>query len=430
MHRPRPAGLLSAAALSLTIAIAGLACGGGAPAASTSTGPATGTIVVWVRAVNETFNKQLAAAYNQSHKAQVQIVAVPDSETLTKLSAAITSGDVPDIIMSDDVLMPKLNNIGVFQDITTRVNSLTFKDSLAQAYLKAATWKGKIYAVPHAVDASTLFYNKGLFKKAGLDPEKPPTTWAEIETDAKAITALSGGNYGFYIPGNCSGCLAYDGLPLIWASGGDVISSDGTKATFDSQPVRDFLTFYRQLWQDGVMPSGARTDNGANWLSGFMAGNIGMVGLGAFAIQPMKKDHPNLDFGVTYLPGKNGGTSSFSGGDVAGIVKNAKNPNGAWEFLSWELTQPVQLAQYAQQNQPPSRTDLTGGEYTNNDLRVQTEIKAQLIGRTPFSPKYIELVNDANGPWGNAIQKAVFSGKIDEAISDAQSAMTRILSTP
>jgi multiple sugar transport system substrate-binding protein len=386
--------------------------------------------VVWVRAINEGFNKQLAAAYNQSHKAQVQVVAVPDSETLTKLSAAISSGDVPDIIMSDDVLMPKLNNLGLFQDITAKVNALPFKDSLAQAYLKASTWKSKVYAVPHAVDASTLFYNKDLFKKAGLDPEKPPSNWSEIQTAAKKITALGGGNYGFYIPGNCSGCLAYDGLPLIWASGGDVINADSSKATFDSQPVRDFLAFYRQLWVDGSMPAGAKTDNGANWLSGFAAGNIGMVGLGAFAIQPMKKDHPNLNFGVTYLPGKTGGTSSFSGGDVAGIVKNAKNPNGAWEFLNWELTQPVQLAQYAQQNQPPSRTDLTGSQYTNNDPRVELEIKAQLVGRTPFSPKYNELVNDPNGPFLNAIQKAVFSGQIDQAVSDAQSAMTRILSTP
>jgi multiple sugar transport system substrate-binding protein len=90
----------------------------------------------------------------------------------------------------------------------------------------------------------------------------------------------------------------------------------------------------------------------------------------------------------------------------------------------------VQLAQYAQQNQPPSRTDLTGSQYTNNDPRVELEIKAQLVGRTPFSPKYNELVNDPNGPFLNAIQKAVFSGQIDQAVSDAQSAMTRILSTP
>jgi multiple sugar transport system substrate-binding protein len=108
-----------------------------------------------------------------------------------------------------------------------------------------------------------------------------------------------------------------------------------------------------------------------------------MVGLGAFAIQPIKKDKPDLDFGVALLPGTTGRTSSMAGGDAAGIVKGARNPDAAWDFLNWELSQQVQLTQYAGNNQPVSRTDLTGNEYTNNDPRVAMVMQAQLVGRTP-----------------------------------------------
>ena len=46
-----------------------------------------------------------------------------------------------------------------------------------------------------------FFSSKDLFKKAGLDPEKPPTSLAEISEYAKKITALGDGNYGYYLPG-------------------------------------------------------------------------------------------------------------------------------------------------------------------------------------------------------------------------------------
>ena len=65
---------------------------------------------------------------------------------------------------------------------------------------------GRIYGVPLYADVSALFWNKDLFRKAGLDPEKPPTSLAEIREYADKITALGGDVKGYFLPGSCAGC--------------------------------------------------------------------------------------------------------------------------------------------------------------------------------------------------------------------------------
>ena len=72
-----------------------------------------------------------------------------------------------------------------------------------------------------------------------------------------------------------------------------------------------------------ISPS-AKTDDGATFGGGFGDGKLGMVGSGAFQVGSLKKDHPDLDFGVTALPGKDGGSSSFAGGCWA----TYKQPSG------------------------------------------------------------------------------------------------------
>jgi multiple sugar transport system substrate-binding protein len=165
---------------------------------------------------------------------------------------------------------------------------------------------------PFSAEGSVLLYNKALFKKAGLDPNKPPTTWAQIESYSKKITGLGDGVKGFYFAGACAGCNAFTFMPLIWASGGDVLSSDGKTATVDTPAVRNALSFYRRLWSTGEVPTGAKTDDGTNFLGAFLTDKIGMAGSGAFSIGIIKRDHPNVDFGVAPLPGQKGGSSRLS----------------------------------------------------------------------------------------------------------------------
>ena len=102
----------------------------------------------------------------------------------------------------------------------------------------AAVTAGKtLYGLPTGNYTQGLIINRKLFQQAGLDPDQPPTTWAEVEADAKAITKLGNGIYGYgdYSAGNNGG---WHFSSEIDAEGGQMINGDGTKAAFNSAQGR------------------------------------------------------------------------------------------------------------------------------------------------------------------------------------------------
>ena len=73
--------------------------------------------------------------------------------------------------------------------------------------------------MPYWADLSVLWYNKKLFSQAGLNPDDPPTTYAQILSDAQKINKLGHGINGFTFAGDCEGCLGFTVQPGIWAAG-------------------------------------------------------------------------------------------------------------------------------------------------------------------------------------------------------------------
>jgi multiple sugar transport system substrate-binding protein len=420
-------GLIAALLLSACAAPAAPAApaGGEAPAASEAAGV---TMSFWTRDSNQAQVRQLVDAWNSTHENQIEITVIPASEYMTKVGAAAAGGSAPDIIAVDLIYVPQFAAAGQLADITESAKSLSYFDTLSPSHVRLATYQDKIYALPFNAEGSILLWNKDLFTEAGLDPEKAPTTWAEIADAAAKITALGDDKYGFYFAGSCAGCNAFTFLPLIWASGGDVLNADGTAATMTDPNVAAALDFYRQLWADGQIPPGAQADTGTDFFNAFAGGKIGMTGSGAFAISQLKNDYPDINFGVTYLPGKENGQSSFAGGDSIGIPSGSKYPKEAFEFIQWLTTDEVQLEQYAKANTLPIRTDLAENEYFAADPRLTTAAKAMAMGNTPYSLVYNQLFNDANGPWLKMIQTAVFDGNVDQAVQTAQDEFTKILS--
>jgi multiple sugar transport system substrate-binding protein len=417
------------AACAAPVAPAAPAGGAEAPAAGQAAGGGEGvTMSFWTRDSNQVQVRQLVDAWNATHDNKIEVTVIPATDYMTKVGAAAAGGAAPDIIAVDLIYVPQFAAANQLADITEQAKALPYFDKLSPSHVRLATYDGKIYGLPFNAEGSILLWNKDLFKEAGLDPEKPPTTWAEIADAAKKITALGDDKYGYYFSGSCAGCNAFTYLPLIWASGGDVLSEDGKTATVDSPEVKAALEFYRQLWADGQIPAGAQADTGTDFFNAFPTGKVGMMGSGFFALGLMKNDHPDMNFGVTYLPGQDGGQSSFAGGDSIAIPSGSKYPKEAFEFIQWATSDDVQLEQYAKANSLPVRTDLADNEYFQVDPRLGTAAKAMAMGKTPYSLVYNQLFNDANGPWLKMIQTAVFDGKVDEAIATAQEEFTKILS--
>jgi multiple sugar transport system substrate-binding protein len=391
-------------------------------------GLAQETLTFLSRDGNEAAVRTLVDAWNASHETQIEVTIVPGDQFVTKLATSIAGGASPDIVAIDLIYTPAFMEAGQLTDITELSRGLPFFENLSPAHVTLGTWSdGNIYALPFTAEGSILLYNKGLFEQAGLDPEQPPTTWNEIYEAAKAIRALGDDIYGFYFAGACAGCNAFTFLPLIWGSGGDVLSADYSQPTLTDPAVKEALEFYKQLWDEDLVPSGAEVDQGTDFLNAFTSGKIGMAGSGAFSISVLKNEHPDVDFGITFLPGKDGGQSSFAGGDNIAIPTGSRNVEAAFEFIAWMLSDEVQLDIIANGNQLPVRTDLAENEYFAADPRLTTNAQAMALGKTPYSVVYNDLFNDANGPWLQLLQDAIFGGDVDGAIEEAQSNFERIM---
>ncbi|WP_374946992.1 ABC transporter substrate-binding protein [Agreia sp.] len=409
-------------------AIAGMLLAGCSSASSTDQGePDNGTtLTMWARADNGPTAQLLVDAYNADHKNQVKLTVVPGVDFQTKVGAAAGSGGLPDILGADVVYSPNYVKQGVFKDITEGVKGLDFYDSLSHAHTDATTLDGKIYGTPLVVDSSLIIYNKDLFAAAGLDPEAAPASFDDIYADAQAIRKNIGGDtYGFYFAGNCPGCNAYTMFPYQVAAGTPPFTDEGTVADFDSEALESTLELYKKMFDEDIIPQAAKTEDGSSWVTAFNAGTIGMLPVGTFNFGALAD--ADFEWGVAGLPAPDGGaTSTFVGGDVAGITKDSDHYAQALDFLLWTLGDEAQVDVLAKSGNLTSRVDLADNEYSASDPRMVQAIEGLATGYTPSSTGYGAAVNDATGPWATLVRDYIFNGDAN-AIADGQDAIQAAL---
>ena len=383
------------------------------------------TLTMWTRAATEAQSKVLVEAYNASHKNKVELTVFPTDNYAQKIATAAGGKALPDLFAADVIFAPNYTSKHLFLDITARIDALPFKDSLAPSHIKLGTYQGKKYAVPHTIDLSVLFWNKDLYTKAGLDPEKGPTSLKELAEHARKIQSLGGDINGTTLGGNCGGCGVFTLWPSVWAAGGDVMNAEGTEATLESKAVKDTLAIWRQLYADGVAQSGSKDEQGPTWVGRFLAGNVGVGPMPSTALAMM--DKAGLKVGVTPIPGPDGGQSTFVGGDVLGISSTTTKAEAAWDFLSWTLSEAAQVEALAKHKDLIVRTDLTENKYSAADPRVVISLKVIAPGKTPFALNFNQTFNDPQGPWLGTMRAALFGPDLDQALAEGNVKVTASL---
>lgn len=398
-----------------------------APAATPDLGADDGTtLTMWTRSVTAVQTQALVDAYNASHKNQVQLTVVPFQEYLQKVGAAAGGNQLPDLLGGNVIDGPNYGSHGLWQDLTGRIASLPYAAALAPSHITAATVDGKVYAVPHVIDVSALYYNEVLFTKAGIDPASPPKTLDELKTAAEKIKGLGPDYGGLYFPGNCAGCLVFTVWPSIWGSGGTVMNPDGTAATLDFSESVGVLDFYNKLFTAGTMMDASRNEGGPTQNDALASGKVGFALLGSKALGTIKES-ADLKMGVTPIPSLNGGVSTFVGGDMMGISASSTHADAAWNFLTWSMDDQVQLDIFAKAKFIPVRTDLAENEYALSDPRLVTFNTLVGQGQTPYSKNFFPCFNDPNGPWLSLLRNAVFGTDAAAAAADANPKVTACL---
>jgi multiple sugar transport system substrate-binding protein len=386
-------------------------------------------LVMWERSGgNSTVVERLVAAWNEKNPdRKIVLTFIPHTEMVPKLAQAIASGEVPDLMGLDLIYGPQFASAGQLEDVTSYFEGDPTIATASPGHIKVATYDGKLYGVPLYADVSALFWNKDLFRKAGLDPEVPPTSLQELHDMAAKITGVEEGVYGYYLAGNCAGCNIFTFGPLIWASGGS-IEPDASGEPLVGENIPKVLEWARMMHREGLINPANQAENGETFALQFSSGKVGMMGTGNFQITLTREANPDMDFGITLLPGLEPGSSaSFAGGDIVTVPKGSTRVADAVDFMKFLLSDEVQVEVYAQMLNMTTRGDMVENKYYAEEPLIKEVAKAIAIGVTPYTLKFFELINSPQGPWLQMLQRVYYTDDpIDQIIADAKAQMKAI----
>lgn len=384
------------------------------------------TVTFWGRPDQSSLDI-IVDTYNKSQdQVEVQLNIIPSALIMSKLSASIAANSQPDIVAIDVSFFPELSLSGQLVDLTDKVASMEYMNQLAGSLKSIGSYNGHIYGVPFAAESSFLYYNKKLFRQAGLDPNQPPETLQELREYAEKITRLGEGRYGYAIPGTCSGCLAFTFLPYLWANGGDIISADGKRSVVNSEANKRTLRFFHQMFKDGLIDPASKVDSNLN--DSFASGKVGMVGSGAFTFKVFKNNYPDVEYGVAYYPGeKKGDWASFAGGDAFALPVGGKHQQEAIDFINWALSKETQIEVMAKNGYVPARLDTSDNIYSQQNPKYLLANKALERGRNLYLVPYNEAISAQNSPFLTLIQQSVFEGNVENALKAADQRITQII---
>jgi multiple sugar transport system substrate-binding protein len=299
---------------------------GSGPAATTSS--SLPTLQHWYHQYGETGTHEAVLKYAKDYtKANVKVSWVPGTgnEYPNKVNAALLGSNPPDVFETNG---PTVNQIkaGLFEPLDDIIAEA--KSDFSPAALKPLTIGGKIYAIKMINDFTFVYYRKSLFQKAGIT--QPPQTIDELITVTKKLSNSS--IKGLYV-GSDAGAGALHQM-AVWSSGGDMLSEDNTKVTFNTDRAAAALLKLHELNASGGLLADAPT----YWWdpSAFTQGQAAMQWCGFWAMPGITKALGD-DFGIFPFPALDAqGTAVTNfGGWSESVAAKSKNVDAAKEYVKW-----------------------------------------------------------------------------------------------
>lgn len=271
------------------------------------------------------------------------------------------------------------------------------------------TFDGKQWGVPIAFSTKALYWNKDLFKQAGLDPEKPPKTWAEEIAFAKQIKEKTG-IAGYGLPAKTFDNTMHQFMHWVYTNNGQVIDKDG-KITMDSPEVLAALQAYKDITPYSVEGATAYEQNEIRAI--FLDGKVGMIQNSSGAATRLMKT--NIHWGITTLPlgpsAKGPGTLLIT--DSLAIFKGSGVEDKAIEFAKF-ITSPGPQGEYELQGDA-GLTPLRPSAQVDEFVKAQPFWKPLIDGITYGGPE--PLFKDYKGFQNVMIEmvQSVVTGKAEPA---------------
>jgi multiple sugar transport system substrate-binding protein len=388
---------ITAVVASCALALA--ACGGGgsktpaAQNAKSAPAPSATGNVTWCIGKDTTgaFADMVSRFNKQNPKAHVTLLELPTSadqqrtQLIQRLRAK--SGEC-DVLGMDVIWTAEFAGQGWLRDVGDLINKR--KSDFIPSTIKTAQFDGKTWAVPFNTNAGFLYYRTDKVKT-------PPTTWQQVYSLAKS-------DGGIVYQGSQYEGLTVDYLELLFAAGGKVLDSSGTKLDFDKNKAAQVLQFMQSGIKDGAAPKAVTTYMEEESRRAWEAGSPAFMRNWPYAYALDQQTKIKGKFAVMPLPTWQGGqAASILGGYNLGISAYSKNPAGAAAFIDF-VTQPAQQTEMgAKASLPP----VLGSVYDAPSIKKAMPFAAELRKAVeqgqarPVSPVYPQI--------SEAIYKNVFS---------------------
>ncbi len=324
-----------------------------ANAAASASGGSSPVKVVWWHSMSGDVGKaaqQLVDEFNASHKdivVQAEYQGTYD-ESLNKLKASLGSDSGPSLIQVYEIGSRFMIDTKAITPVQQFIDADQFDiSSLEPNILNYYKFDEKLYSMPFNTSNPILYYNKDAFKAAGLDPEKPPATYAEVAEAAKKLTkqGQAGGSfaiYGWFM----EQLLANQGAELL--NNGNGRTSMATASQLNSDAAVKTLDWWKQMVDDkSLLNLGRKTDDTSK---AFAAGQIAMTLDSTASLRSIvKAAGDKFEVGTAFLPKPEAATKGgvIVGGASNWILNNRPEAEqkAAWEFIKF-LAEPKSQAEW------------------------------------------------------------------------------------
>lgn len=299
-----------------------------------------------------------------------------------KLLTAIAGGTPPDIAIMHLSVLPDYASRGALHKVEI---SKTFLEDYVEPIIKAAYWKGELYALPIDAHPIVLYYNKKVLKSAGLMDKAGnvliPKTWTELLTYAKRVKDKTK-NLGLTLEvGPMLGERWW--LALYTQLGGTFFDKKTGKINIDLTKAARVYETIKKFYDAGVASKSLTYDEGESLFQNSKSG-YHINGVWAMAVYPTVKE---LEFGVTNLPSISTGIKPFTWADSHTIVF-PKSPQSTPEklkaglsFATWFIQHTYEWAKAG--HLPPLRSVQNSKEFVNLPYRKDYVHVAELVVYAP-----------------------------------------------
>lgn len=362
----------------------------------------------------EEFFRKMVDEYNKSQD-QVEIEYSTYNQTdytTTKLPTGFASGAGPDIYMISPGDFMKFAKSGLMADLTPYFPEGSKEDFLP-ASLEAVTVDGKIMALPYELETLGLYYNEKMLNDAGL---AVPKTWDELYTTAKALTTDKVS--GLILPPDKGPYMNFIWYPFLWQLGGNVLSEDGSKSTFNTPEAAKALDYWGRFFQEGISP--AKLQKGPFEIDHLGEETAAMQIVGTWAVNRAEEVFPDVPIKLAPLPLPEGGTpATAAGGWKFAVNGKGDHVEEAAKFIMWVFAEdPARALEWCTEVKfaySPRQSVVDQGKeiYSKGMRQVFTDdIYSSAIPEPRYPSEVLDVV-------GDAMQKVMF-GQKDGAAAAAE----------